>query len=170
MEKLAKAPYCNSILGIDPGQKGGCALIKNGELMELYPFTKDRFENVLLLKSVLDAHRDDKLFVFIEEGHAFKGQGVNSVFSFGFFHGMIYGVFAYEASFAYVKPRDWQKFHGLNKKRTKKDRNAWRRERKKMSVQKAKELYPNWAGKIKNHDGMAEAILIARYGMALLKS
>jgi len=157
------------VLGIDPGQKGGCALIKDGELIELHPFTKNRFGDVLLLKNILDTHRDDKLSVFIEEGHAFKGQGVNSVFSFGFFHGMIYGVFASDVSVCYVKPREWQKFHGLNKKRTTKDRNVWRRERKKMSIQKAKELYPSWASKIKNHDGMAEAILIARYGMALLK-
>lgn len=169
MEKLGKVVYYNSILGIDPGQKGGCALIKNGELMELYPFTRDRFENVLLLKNILDKDYPN-LHVIVEEGHAFRGQGVNSVFSFGFFHGMIYGIFCSKAPVVYVRPRDWQKFHGLNKKRKTKNRNVWRRERKKMSIQKAKELYPNWANKIKNHDGMAEAILIARYGMALLKS
>jgi len=168
MEKIGKVVYYNTILGIDPGQKGGCALIRDSELIELHPFTRDRFENVVLLKNILDKDYSN-LHVIVEEGHAFKGQGVNSVFSFGFFHGMIYGVFCGKAPVVYVRPREWQKFHGLNKKRTTKDRNVWRRERKKMSVQKAKELYPGWASKIKNHDGMAEAILIARYGMALLK-
>ena len=166
------------VLGIDPGQTGGIALLANTELIQLESFTKDRFENVLLLRSFLK-NRISKIHAFVEQNHSYPGQGAVSIYSLGFSNGCIYGVLAGVTALREVTPEEWQKhfklklprqkWKGLSKKERQKLIYQRKKKRKEMSLQKAKELYPDWADKIGKKDGLAEAILIARYGLFLLQ-
>jgi crossover junction endodeoxyribonuclease RuvC len=95
--------------------------------------------------------------VFIERVNAFPGQGVASMFSLGMSY---WGAFSVAATLAYetrlVEPKDWKKYHRLNKA-------------KDLARGMAQRLFPYIdLSRVKDH-GRAEALLIAAYGRHLLK-
>ena len=84
------------------------------------------------------------------------GQGVVSMFNFGQNFGFIQGVLkAYEIPFELVPPQKWKKEFSVTS-----DKNT--------SIEVAKRLFPGVNLKAtekckKDHDGMAEALLMAEY-------
>lgn len=135
-------------IGIDPGKSGGIAVIGDG-LIEVREYTDD------WLKEVCRRHKDSKCI--IEKVGAMPGQGVVSMFNFGKSYGYILGVIeANGISYEIVPPQKWKKEFSVTG-----DKNT--------SIAVCKRLFP----KVllfrtqkckKEHDGMAEALLMAEYG------
>ena len=138
-------------LGVDPGAKGGFALIHNEELMVAMDFDKGLF-----LEAVGALARDQEATrACVERVHAMPGQGSVSMFSFGQSFGWILGVLeACEISYQTVEPRKWKSEFSLNSDKQK-------------SVEVAQQLFPRAQlipkGCRKPHDGIAEALLMAEY-------
>lgn len=135
-------------MGIDPGAKGGIAVIGPNNV-EAFPFSEDK------LKELCRNMPQDAL-CFVEKVGAMPGQGVVSMFNFGKSYGYIIGVLeANGISYQLVSPQKWKKHFSLSK-----DKDA--------SVKTCKNLYPHVSllpteRCKKENDGMAEALLIALY-------
>lgn len=90
----------------------------------------------------------------VEDVHAMPGQGVTSVFSFGFSAGVVHGVLgSLRIPMLRVPPAVWKKAMGLSSD-------------KDMSRRRASEIFPSYAhlwARAKD-DGRAEAALLAKYG------
>lgn len=141
-------------IGIDPGAKGGIGLLGTAfggiQKEEAIPYSNQALLEVCQLYQ-------HEAYVFLEKVHAMPGQGVTSMFSFGKSYGYILGVLdAFQMNVTEVDPRTWK--HHFNITADKQE-----------SIDKAKELYPG-ANLLptprcrKESDGMAEALLLARYG------
>lgn len=138
-------------IGIDPGKKGGIAVI-SGDYPDHYhtfPFSSEK------LREIAEAFSADSKAV-VEDVHAMPGQGVTSMFTFGKGFGYIIGVLEAN-SFPYqlVSPQRWKKEFSLSGDKA-------------SSIEVCKRLFPNANLKAterckKDHDGMAEALLIAEY-------
>lgn len=140
-------------IGIDPGKNGGIAVLTpeiGGVIAEAYKYSDDK------LIDVIKTH-EGKARACIERASARPHQGVVSMFSFGQSYGTIKGILqALEVPYTTVTPQRWKKTLQVTKD-------------KGTSIDKAKELYPgvNLLASPrcrKDHDGMAEALLIATYG------
>lgn len=135
-------------VGIDPGKKGGIAII-DGKDIKAEPFSEAGFVNIL--SNIKDG------FCVVEKVGAMPGQGVVSMFSFGQNFGFIQGVLqAYKIPYELVTPQKWKKEFSVTK-----DKNT--------SIEVVKRLFPDANLKAsersrKDHDGMAEALLMAEYG------
>lgn len=137
-----------TIIGVDPGKKGGIGIIHH--IVQTYPY--DDFTLDFLCKMRPDA------VVFVESVHSMPGQGVKSMFNFGYSAGKIEGILmGNEMTYNYVRPQEWKKEFSLIGK----DKSA--------SIEKCKEIFGDvdlkrTARCRKEDDGMAEALLIAEYG------
>lgn len=145
-------------LGIDPGQKGGIAVIttENAEISaaETFPYSDDK------LKDLCSYLQGSSVFCVVEKVGAMPKQGVTSMFNFGKSFGYILGVLeANYIPYELVQPRKWKKHFSLTD-----DKGA--------SIKTAKRLFPNVSllptprCRVDN-DGMAEALLMALYAYRL---
>lgn len=135
-------------MGIDPGQNGGIAVItETGGIAKLYPFSEE------FLISISQSFSGKCV---LEKVNAMPHQGVVSMFNFGQNYGFIQGVLkAYKIPFELVPPQKWKKEFSVTS-----DKNT--------SIEVAKRLFPQVNLKAtarckKDHDGMAEAMLLAEY-------
>lgn len=140
-------------IGIDPGKNGGIALLSNvSDFIDTFVYSEDAILEVLKQASKYV----DKI-CYLEQVHAMPKQGVTSTFNFGMNFGFIQGVLkAYGIPYELVTPQKWKKEFSCTS-----DKNT--------SIEVAKRLFPNVNLKAtdrckKDHDGMAEALLIAEYG------
>lgn len=136
-------------MGIDPGAKGGIALITERGGAIAFPYSTDKLIEICRWCEIRTTT--------VENVHAMPHQGVSSTFAFGRNLGVILGVLeAFEVPYTYAEPRTWKKHFGLNKDKQK-------------SIDKCKELFPDvdllpTSRSRKESDGMAEALLICLYG------
>lgn len=151
-------------IGIDPGLHGGISGIDytNGILwsIEMPVFIKD----IKTKKLEYDIPRIAGLLracapnlVCIENVHSMPGQGVSSTFLFGKGFGTLLGIVGtLGIEQKLVTPRVWKA-----KLQVTADKNS--------SREKASQLFPNcgFQWKLKKHDGLAEAALLAYYGSGL---
>jgi hypothetical protein len=158
-----------SVLGIDPGLNGGVAYIGphfvSARPMPICKFDGQEYVDSFAFSSFVEEVVDATTYVFIERCHSRRGNSAQSMFKFGTAYGAIIGpavTFAMEA--IAVTPTDWQGLilpgvHG-------------RSSLKRASVEWATRHYP--AIDFKNvrragqSDGMADAVCIAAYGLAML--
>ena len=149
------------ILGIDPGQTGGLAVVDfdKGEL----PFFQDGLLMPLIIvgkKKVLDLQSVFKWLPrlidvgVIEAVHAMPRQGVSSSFQFGRMFGAAETLLYRIDKQAYVSPAVWKKFMNLSS-----DKGASRNLATRIFGRFAEKNY--WP--MKKHEGVAEAALIAVY-------
>ena len=138
-------------IGIDPGKNGGIAVI-NPDKVWTHVYTE---EDLLL---ILGYYAEDKQAIcYLEHVHAMPKQGVSSTFNFGMNFGFIQGVLrAYNIPYELVTPQKWKKEFSCTS-----DKNT--------SISVCKRLFPGVNLRrtekcTKDHDGMAEALLIAEYG------
>lgn len=137
------------ILGIDPGQSGGLAILNHdltaANVIAYAKTTPHDIVEVLRPAKIMKA--------YIENVHAMPAQGVVSVWKFGQNYGWWLGVLtALGIPFEKVQPLKWQTAMGC---RTGGDKN--------ISKAKAQELFPN----MKLTHALADALLIAEYGRRL---
>lgn len=138
-------------LGVDPGANGAYAVL-NGSEIEVYgKFDKQSFLNICYCLS----KKQEKTRCCIEKVHAMPRQGSVSMFNFGLNFGWLKGVLdAFEISYQEIPPQTWKKEFGLNSKKEK-------------SIEVCQQLFPD-ANLVphngrKEHDGIAEAILMSEY-------
>ena len=147
-------------IGIDPGQKGGYALIiakeeKIDNGVYVYPWDDNEFP--AKMRGIKHLADNPVMVACVEKVGAHPGQGVTSMFSFGQSYGFILGVLAaLGIGVQLVPPGTWKKEFSLIGK----DKAA--------SIEVCKRLFPgvNLLASEKcrkDSDGMAEALLLACY-------
>lgn len=150
-----------TIAGVDPGQKGGIALI-NGQItghrqvvhMEPMPELRGFY-------NILSSH--DIAHVFIEKAQSMPKCGVASSFSYGRHFGELIGTLvAMKLPFTLVRPTEWTKVIHFGT-----DGDLSLKER---TYQAMLQLYPdqNFLASPrckKFHDGMTDALALAEFGM-----
>lgn len=145
-------------VGIDPGQKGGMAYILDigDETYErVLPYSD---ENLLNFAAEVRVYMKEvqATVTCLEKVGAMPGQGVTSMFTFGRGYGFIEGVLqALSIPYQLIPPQTWKKEFSLNTDKQK-------------SIQVCKRLFPEISLLAsercrKDHDGMAEAMLMAVY-------
>lgn len=145
-------------IGVDPGKNGGIALINS--ISPEINNTVHTFSEENLIGCISEvceyAGGSENIRCVLEKVNAMPHQGVVSMFNFGQNYGFIQGVLkAYNIPFELVPPQKWKKEFSVTS-----DKNT--------SIEVAKRLFPNVNLKAtercrKDHDGMAEALLIAEY-------
>lgn len=136
-------------LGIDPGQKGGYAIITE-DTVSTYPW--DDISFIRFVKTLDNAH----CVCCLEKVGAMPKQGVASTFNFGKSAGFIEGVLqTCGISYQLVPPQKWKKEFSISS-----DKN--------QSINVCKRLFPEVSLKrtercTTDSDGMAEALLMAEY-------
>ena len=135
-------------IGIDPGAKGGLAVIRDGGIT-VAPYEKSRYIEIL-------SRVPSDSVCCLEHVHAMPGQGVTSMFNFGQNFGWVQGVLeAMGISYELVQPQKWKKEFSITG-----DKNS--------SIMVCKRLFPGVSllpteRCRKDNDGMAEALLMAEY-------
>lgn len=148
------------IIGIDPGFKGGLAVL-NTTKNKLFATNTPVFEgenrteyDIHAMSAMLNLHPDSVVMTYLERVGARPGQGVTSMFRFGMGFGIWQGIIiARGFPLTLVTPQRWKKEYGLH-------------EDKEASRQKASELFPQCTSfwKRKKDDGVAESALLTHYG------
>lgn len=147
------------IVGVDPGKSGGLACIDslNGTFKYIpMPLVGKEIDAKAIHVFLMECQPD---LVVIEKVHAMPGQGVTSMFNFGKAYGSVIGlVTGLSIPLAYVTPQAWKK---LVLAGTNKDKDA--------AITYVAQRYPNINLVLprcrKPHDGIADAVCIAEYGI-----
>ena len=157
----------NAYMGIDPGKAGGIALIttigdkeSHNIFFTKMPIVGDEIDIVAIANFIRPYMRSYDITCCIEKVHSMPGQGVSSMFNFGFSAGIVNSVVAVLGISRYlITPQAWKKavLHD-----TKKDKNS--------AVEFCNRVYPQvslltTSRSTKPHDGIADALCIAHYCM-----
>ena len=150
-------------IGIDPGLNGAIAIIQyDGQAIAILPtpisgkeIDARKIVEWLTYRTTL---KSQKVIACIEKVGAFPGQGVVSMFKFGFVTGILHGVFrTLEIPLYVVTPQAWKKeiLAGTDKS-------------KQACIDWCLRTYPNvnllrTTRSHKHNDGMADALAIATY-------
>jgi len=156
-----KRPEKLCVIGIDPGKKGALAAMDgSGSVTFLaMPLTANEINFPEVAGWMKALKKDYECIVVIEKVGAMPGQGVTSMFSFGFGTGAMYGICAALSLPVYVPtPQAWKKviLAGTDKS-------------KDASIAYVQRIYPGMKitatdrGRIPSN-GIADAICIAKYG------
>lgn len=158
-------------VGIDVGAKGGIALLgEAGNVLHLRPMPSmcGKFNIAMTLAALREIDEQAQLhsplgvrLCILEHVGAFPGQGVSSMFSFGYNAGAIEGcISALAWPYQLVRPQLWQKMmhvgiHSAVDPKVK-------------SLMAARRLFPKESflassRSIKPHDGIVDAVLMAEY-------
>lgn len=161
-------------IGIDPGKKGGITVIINDRLeIYLMPIIESDISNIFRIVSFLifspapagmtveeyklseEYKNRDKAKAIIEAVHAFPGQGVTSMFTFGRGYGFLRGcLVSLGIPFEEVSPRKWQSYFGLSK-----NKGETQPDYKKRILQKAQNMFPNSSVALQT----ADSLMLAEY-------
>lgn len=169
-EKYAKTKLTpDSIIGIDPGIRGGICCLQGSEIIRLEKMPIVRGDG---RKTEVDATELRELFkelkqhnplIYLEKVGAMRKHGTRqstvSMFSFGKSFGIVIGsAIALEIPLKFITPKEWRKITIKNEEE----------DTKKASIKAAKELFPDADLKpgrtVVDQDGLAEALLIAVAG------
>ena len=102
----------NIYVGIDPGKSGGYAIFgQDGEVLSAAPLPLSGNElDIPYLQVAIQSVRFDNAYFAIEKVGAMPGQGVTSMFSFGFNVGLLHGMVRGSGwHLQTVTPQTWQK-------------------------------------------------------------
>ena len=154
-------PGCNMserIVGIDPGAKGALALFEGGELVRIADMPTvehkgrprvDAASVAVLLRSLAPS------VAYVERVGAMPGQGVTSMFTFGFAAGIIWGALAgLMIPVTAITAAQWKVALHVPKEKS-------------GARARASQLLPSGAQwwPMARHEGRAEAALIGLYGL-----
>ena len=135
-------------IGIDPGKSGGICFLMDDNIKSFKcpDTTHDMTEELILAKDIR------KCTAIVEKVWSFPGQGVKSVFSFGYNYGLWIGILsALKIPYILVPPNKWIKYYSVPK--------LERKDRKNYLKQLAQQMYPDHKITLYN----ADAILLANY-------
>jgi crossover junction endodeoxyribonuclease RuvC len=162
---MAMSPSKNIFIGIDIGKSGGVAIVdEEGKVLFLKPMP-DYQEFARLMLDALDEYVEAsnvKIECTMEHVGAMPGEGVSSVFKFGYGSGLVYGTMILLSELYIpllmperISPMLWKKMFGLLGKELSKY------DKKKLSVDYVNKAYKMNLTYSKN--GLADALLIAEY-------
>ena len=150
-------------IGIDPGKNGGISVIFEDDIRKCRNAEAHVYSDEYLVDLCKDIREKSLLAeVAVERVNAMPGQGVTSMFNFGQNYGIIQGVLkANLIPYELVTPQRWKKMFGVTS-----DKNS--------SIAVCKRLFPGVNLKrtdkcTKDHDGMAESLLLAEYARRNMK-
>ena len=157
----------SAVIGIDPGLSGGIAVIRNPNQVDAIPIPATEgdldvykiWNWVGYRASPYSPVEEWNAIAYIEAVHAMPGQGVSSVFKFGYVTGILHGVIrAMKIPLKLVTPQAWKKEILAG---TAKDKQA--------AIDYCLRVYPNVKLIATDrsrtyHSGMADALCIAEYG------
>jgi crossover junction endodeoxyribonuclease RuvC len=155
-----------NICGVDPGLSGALAIVDEWEILlvddlpvhQIRAGKKVKLElDLPSLREILVAQVIDH--VVIERVASRPGQGVTSMFKFGFGAGAVYGlIVGLHLPCTFIQPVAWQRAAACGPSPD-------------AARQRAAQLYPAIAGRLsrKRDAGRADAILIARSGLMSLR-
>jgi crossover junction endodeoxyribonuclease RuvC len=143
-------------LGIDPGLSGAWGMIDHHGCYwscgDMHHDTEGILDTERIWDEMCQARDRLDTKVFIEKVHSMPKQGVVSVFSFGMaFGGALSLARRFKTEVVMVTPQLWKKTLVLNSD-------------KQLSLDMAREIFPQAPLHLKKHNGRAEALLIALYG------
>ncbi len=139
----------NAVIGIDPGQSGGIAIISSSGLVLPYKMPETE-RDIYDLLSGYTLNGLDNPAVWLEKVHTMPGQGIASAGKFMQGYGFLRGVIiALKYPLYDVTPQKWQQAMGCMSKG---DKN--------ITKAKAQQLYPQ----IKITHAIADCLLIATFG------
>lgn len=155
-------PYnYSAIIGIDPGEKGGIAVI--GGRLGISPYLKkmpDTFADIYQLLSDIYSNCPDGIVCYLEDvGKGVPGQSSRATATFARHNGHLeMALFALGIPTIKVTPQKWQKFYS-NQVGTSRDSKPteWKNKLKGL----AQQLYPSSKVTLYTSD----ALLIANYGL-----
>ena len=156
-------------MGIDPGKSGGFAVIDDdGDLIEAVNMPSSE---VGIWQWISEWDPADINMCCIERVHAFPGQGVTAMFTFGQGYGTLrMAVIAATIAFETVGTRTWQKTFGVKPRQTKKGETKLQfKDRLKDHCQ---QLFPQedfWDGTLGFQRAVCDAILIAEHTRRVFK-
>lgn len=151
----------NYKIGIDPGASGAIVLLDSHnriiewDAMPVLKIGSSTRVNGPALAAILTEF--DSAHAYVEQVGAMPGQGVSSMFSFGYAAGVVAGVLgALQITTTMVTPQAWKKRAGLIGQ----DKDAAR--------SRAIQIWPEWRALDAKGKGqaLADAALIARFGAA----
>lgn len=151
------------IIGIDPGKKGGIAVLNERGEIEGSVVMPELAEGVA---DVLEVFTKFKTHVYLEKAQAMPKNGVCAMFNYGVHFGELRGILVtYKIPHTLVAPATWTKsMHQGTPTNLK---------AKARSHMAARRLFPNAdlmateRSKVP-HDGLIDALLIAEYGRRIL--
>lgn len=133
-----------AVIGIDPGQGGGIALLEDGVVPSVFKMPETERDIYDLIRSMPAES------AYIEQVHSTPQMGVASSFKFGVgYGGLRMALIAIGTPFSDVTPAKWQQ---VMRCRSRGDKNVTKR--------RAQELFPD----IKMTHALADALLIAAFG------
>lgn len=138
-------------IGIDPGKEGALAMLTE-DSASVNVFDIPTYKSIL--KNIKNMSM--RCVCFLENVHSMPKQGVQSSFNFGENFGLIQGLLiACDIPYELVTPQKWKKEFQVTS-----DKNT--------SISVCKRLFPDVCLRKsercrKDHDGMAEALLLAEY-------
>lgn len=141
-------------IGIDPGKDGAMAIIYSDRDIHIHVFEIEAYR--FYLEEIYECELQNQTKCCLERVGAMPGQGVTSMFKFGENFGFIQGLLtAYSIPYELVTPKKWKKEFQITG-----DKNS--------SIAVCKRLFPGVSLRRtdrckKDHDGMAEALLMAEY-------
>jgi crossover junction endodeoxyribonuclease RuvC len=156
------------VIGIDPGTLGAYAVLGTDGTVEVDDLpthqigrvgTKTLRSELSLhaIRSILRQHRPDH--VVIEQTGPMPRQGITSTWRFAYSCGGLYGlVVAIGVPCSFVRPKIWQRYHGIGPEPG-------------AALRRALQLYPDLTeelGRKKDHH-KADALLIGLYGRHALR-
>jgi hypothetical protein len=151
-------------IGIDPGKKGGIAILSeaDNQYVAMLPMP----DGVEPLADALLRFRkfDSNIMAWVEKAQTMPKQGIVSAFSYGQHFGEILAILALlQIPYSLVAPNRWTKVMHRNCGVSGKDT-------KQKSRVVAKRLYPKESFLATDrssvpHEGMVDAVLIARFGL-----
>ena len=159
------------IIGIDPGSDGALAILDHHGSCTTYRFKTERRAMIAAV-----AQMGRRSFIVMEDVHALYGAQASSTFTFGKEVGRILGIL--EANDCepdlYVAPTKWQAYvtnsperpstKGLDAKTAAKVRSDHKKALKAESIRAARDAFAGCLGDNTMHDGVADALNIARFG------
>ena len=141
-------------VSIDPGAAGAVAVIdKDNNVLELRDYSEHLADDITLIKEKYDI-----TMCLVEKVSAMRGQGVSSMFTFGYKVGEIHGILhTLGIPFVEVRPQQWQANLGLPKDK---------KQRKKAIGSIAQSMFPDaslFGSRGGYKDGRGDALLMAQY-------
>lgn len=148
-------------IGVDPGTNGAIAVIVNKHVIATTTMiltSKKAIDLTAMTSWIMTMTCETMPIACIEKVSAMPGQGVTSMFTFGFNTGVMHGIFAALGIPRHVvTPQTWKK---IILKDTPRDKLA--------AIELCRRIYPDVSllateRSKKPHSGIADAICIARY-------
>lgn len=144
------------VVGIDPGKDGGIAVINNTDIIHTTKLPEG-YERIQVIKDIIYKCTGERIVFVIEKVGAMPGQGVTSMFTFGYGYGHLMAILeTLQQRIEVIMPAKWKKHFGIPGKKSD------IAESKKATITAVGRRYPK-STNLKYHSGIFDAILLARY-------